>query len=110
VNCKHFEWLQRIESPPNQLTDSRIKFEFKADFCTGGYRDIQFPFDVFDRALRRVTIVVLEETTESLATLDLAGDGTDLFVWLDDLIAQLLMIAFCVVMLDEAGIRECRLH
>ncbi len=48
-------------------------------------------------------MVILKHTTESLTALDLARDGTDLFVWLDDLVVQSLMIAFGVIVLNEIG-------
>ena len=46
-------------------------------------------------------MVILEHATASLTGLDPAGDGTDLFVWLEDLMAQSLMIVFCVIVSAE---------
>jgi hypothetical protein len=45
-------------------------------------------------------VVELQQATKSLTTLDLTSDRTDLFIWLDELIAKPLMIAFGVVVRD----------
>ena len=45
-------------------------------------------------------MVELEHATESITAFDLAGDGSDSFLRLDKLIAQTLMVPFCMVVLD----------
>ena len=46
------------------------------------------------------SVVVLQQPTKSLTTVDLASDRTDLFLWLNQLIAQPLMIPLRVVVFD----------
>ncbi len=45
-------------------------------------------------------MVVLQHATEPFAALDLASDGTDSFLWIDEMVAQTLMVSLAVVMLD----------
>ena len=52
------------------------------------------------RALRRVTIVIIEETTQSLATLDLSGSSADFIARFNDFVTESLMVAFDVIMFE----------
>ena len=52
---------------------------------------------------RGTSVVELQQATEPFTTLDLASDRTDLFIWLNQLIAQPLMIPLRVVVLDVVG-------
>jgi len=45
-------------------------------------------------------VVVLQHATESFAALDAASNRTSIIHWLNQLIAQSLLVPFCVVMLD----------
>jgi hypothetical protein len=45
-------------------------------------------------------VVVLQPATESFSAFDAASDGISIIHWLNQLIAQSLMVPFCVVMLD----------
>ena len=51
----------------------------------------------------RASVVVLEQTTESFSALDLTSDGTDSFLWIDEMVAQALMVSLGMIMLNEVG-------
>ena len=50
-----------------------------------------------------VAVVIPQQSTEPFATLDLAGDSTDFFTRLDQLIVEPLVISFGVIMLKISG-------
>ena len=45
-------------------------------------------------------VVVLEHATESFSALDLTSDGTDSFLWIDELVAEALMVSLAMIVLD----------
>ena len=45
-------------------------------------------------------MVVLQHATESFSALDLASDGTNILIRLDELVAQALMISLGMIVLD----------
>ena len=45
-------------------------------------------------------MVVLEHATESFSALDLTSDGTDSFLWIDELVAEALMVSLAMIVLD----------
>ena len=49
------------------------------------------------------SVVVLQHATESFTTLDLARDGTNSFLWIDECIAEPLMVSLAMIMLNEVG-------
>lgn len=48
-------------------------------------------------------MVVLQHATESFSALDLTSDGTDSFLWIDEMVAQTLMVSLGMIMLNEVG-------
>ena len=50
-----------------------------------------------------VSVVVLQHATEPFSALDLTSDGTDSFLWIDELVAQTLMVSLAMIMLNEVG-------
>ena len=48
-------------------------------------------------------MVVLQHATESFSALDLTSDGTDSFLWIDEMVAQALMVSLGMIMLNEVG-------
>ncbi len=58
---------------------------------------------------RRVAVIVSQEAAESLATFDLALRLADFLTWINQLIAQSLMVPLSVIMFQElAGSRAKR--
>jgi hypothetical protein len=49
------------------------------------------------------SVVVLEHCTKPFSALDLTSDGTDSFLWIDELVAQALMVSLAMIMLNEVG-------
>ena len=94
------ETEESVASRPNYLTDSRTASEFTADFRIGAHLDRRFPVHVFDRALGRVTIVVIQHSTESLTTLDVSSNSGHFVARFNDLVLESLMVAFPVVMFE----------
>ena len=45
-------------------------------------------------------MVVLEHATKPFSALDLTSDGTDSFLWIDELVAQTLMVSLAMIMLN----------
>ena len=48
-------------------------------------------------------MVVLQHATKPVAALDLTSDGTDSFLWIDELVAEALMVSLAMIMLNEVG-------
>ncbi len=48
-------------------------------------------------------MVVLEHATKPFSALDLTSDGTDSFLWIDEMVAQTLMVSLAMIMLNEVS-------
>ena len=55
-------------------------------------------------------MVVLQHATESFSALDLTSDGTDSFLWIDEMVAQTLMVSLAMIMLNEVGNSSLKCH
>jgi hypothetical protein len=49
------------------------------------------------------SVVVLQHATQPFAALNLTSDGTDSSLWIDELVAEALMVSPAMIMLNEVG-------
>jgi hypothetical protein len=48
-------------------------------------------------------VVVLQRSTKPFTAFNSASDGTDSFLWVDEMVAQTLMVSLGMIMLNEIG-------